>query len=271
MSDHRSDISQRILHTVCQASKRVPLEKYAAAASKEPAALYADQQHQQYPIDTPEHTVLSAAYAAYAGDIPALINIKTAGVFWGIEDTVNAVIDDVAQCVRPVKYAVDATIDGVQHRYFPYDDRDTCVQAAKDFYAQRHKFPLSVRLKTASQLYHDLVDYAALHAIPNEAALYIKQAAGLLEPCIECAQAMVLQRMNRKHAKHAAFTKIAHIIQEIQNAPGWDKIALEAFDALDHELKLKNHYGYSLRLPEEDLYVQPSETSQLTLGFNDIA
>jgi hypothetical protein len=258
--DFYSDTSKSTFHLVKQATAAVDLEKVASVVEGSteglPVDSFGDPKARMYPVHTPEDAILSAAYAAFDKNAAALKNIFSAGKIWGNEDSLRKVAKEVQGHEVAVKFAMDLSIGGKHYELFPYTGGQDIKQAAESFYENRHKLPWAAREKTASVLFTDILGYGGNDEakVTREAFEYITKAAGFGLPDLEAADSTLCSRWY-KDEKNPAYAKVAKILREIKDDPAWDKIAMEAFDALDEETGAKAKYGKSLRLPEEDLYV----------------
>lgn len=264
--DFYSDTSRGTLGLAKQVVRSVDLEKVAAAAepfcSDLPGSSFGDPITRSFPVHTAADTVLSATYAAMANGTLApgvMDRIKSAAVLWGNKDDVEKVILEIkAQKAPEVKFAMDLDIGGKHYQLFPFNDSQSLKEAAETFFEARVKLPWVAREKVARVLFEEILGLGGTEVVPvaDETFKYLCKAAGFGIPDMECAETMLLQRMNRAKSGHQdSFKKVAGILREAAESPEWDKFAMEAFDALDGELAVKQAYGKTLRLPEEDLYV----------------
>lgn len=264
--DFYSDTSKGTLGLAKQVVRSVDLEKVAAAAEPAcgdlPGSSFGDPITRSFPVHTAADTVLSATYAAMMNGKLAsgvMERIKSASVIWGNKDVIEKVIDEIQNRRAPeVKYAMDMSISGKHYQLFPFNDSTSMKEAAETFYASRAKLPWAAREKIARVLFEEILGAGGTEVVPVEdlAFKYLCKAAGFGIPDMECAESMLLQRMHRARGAHQeSFQKVACILREAEGSPEWDKFAMAAFDSLDSELALKQAYGKSLRLPEEDLYV----------------
>jgi hypothetical protein len=263
--DFYSDTSRGTLGLAKQVVRSVDLEKVAAAAepavSALPSGSFGDPITRSFPVHTAADTVLSATYAAMANGTlaPEVMNrIKSASVLWGNKEDVEKVIAEIkAQRPPEVKYAMDLSIGGKHYQLFPFNDGQSLKEAAETFFESRAKMPWAAREKISRVLFEEILSLGGTEVVPvaDETFKYLCKAAGFGIPDMECAEAMLLQRMNRARGHQDSFKKVAGILKEAEGSPEWDKFAMDAFDALDGELALKQAYGKTLRLPEEDLYV----------------
>lgn len=263
--DFYSDTSRGTLGLAKQVVRSVDLEKVAAAAepvcSDLPGSSFGDPITRSFPVHTAADTVLSATYAAMANGALApgvMDRIKSASVLWGNTAEVTKVIDEIkTQKVPAVKFAMDLDVGGKHYQLFPFSDPRSLKEAAETFFDSRVKLPWAAREKVARVLFEEILGEGGNEVVkvPDATFKYLCKAAGFGIPDMECAETMLLQRMNRAEGHQASFKKVAGILREAAGSPEWDKFAMAAFDALDGELAVKQAYGKTLRLPEEDLYV----------------
>lgn len=263
--DFYSDTSRGTLGLAKQVVRSVDLEKVAAAAEPIsgdlPGSSFGDPITRSFPVHTAADTVLSATYAAMANGSLApgvMERIKSASVLWGNAEDVEKVISEIkVQKAPAIKFAMDLDVGGKHYQLFPYNDAKSLKEAAETFYESRVKLPWSAREKVAAVLFEETLSHGGneVVGIPEGTFKYLCKAAGFGIPDMECAETMLLQRMNRAKGHQDSFKKVAGILREAAGSPEWDKFAMAAFDALDSELAVKQAYGRTLRLPEEDLYV----------------
>ena len=265
--DFYLDTSKSTFHLVKQAVASVDLEKTAASAEGGieglPASAFGDPNGRVYPVHSPSDAELSVAYAAFDKNAGALEAIFRAGKIWGNEAGLRKIAAEIKAYEVPVKHALDLSIGGVHYELFPYTGAQDIKEAAESFYENRHKLPWAARSKTAGVLFEEILGLGGIEptGVSRHAFDYVTKAAGYGIADLESAETMLLQRQGHAGA-HVGIAKVARILRIVQGDPAWDKVAMDAFDALDGEAGLKGSYGGRLRLPEEDLYVNSVLTAK---------
>lgn len=266
--DFYADPSRGTLHLAKQVVKAVDLEKVAGEAAGGTDALaasaFADPTARLYPVHSAADVILSAAYAhtnaKVAGEIPkeVLKRIDGAAVLWGVSKEVEKLAAEINTGIveETTKFALDLEIGGQHVQSFPYGDNETLKASAEAFYTQRHKLPWAARSKVAKVLFDELA--VAGVKISEDASIYIGKAAGIGTPDMESADCMVATRGGRRLLDKTELQKLAAVIRLAEGEPDWAKYAMEAFDAFDEARGLKSSYGVTLRLPEEDLFINDS-------------
>lgn len=225
--------------------------------------LYADRDNKKFPCHTKEATLINYAYFVDQRDeyskadrdaVQQRFDQKLA--FWDIADA-KADIEETVTKTAEVKFAMVIGED----KLFGYQDKESLVKAASEFYANRYKFPYTERKTAARKILMEGEKVAA--QFPEEVSLFMRKAAGWAIPSKEGIVSVLHRRAFDTQYKNAeALDKLAAAANEIigDEAKVYDleKVAtfISAVDAYDRLTKVARRYA-DYGTPEE--YVFSSE------------
>ena len=265
--DYLEDSSRRILHAIDKAAPGANIVKVAEACTSDdtaklPPQSFADIVGRQFPVHTKEATILSAAYAAYNGANSAIQDrITKLACFWECEEEVKRVRSAIEGYRPKEKYALDMEIAGRPVKAFSFSTGASLKNAARDFYDQRARLPLSARRETAATIAKNANSMGV--DLETKVAQYIDAVLGIGIPNQNAANEMLL---TRKHAtvkekdQETGIRKLAISVKEECDSlsPESGERLVAAFSEFDEKYGVAKRYdGGGIELPEDTLFPVP--------------
>lgn len=222
---------------------------------------YADRDGKLFACHTKEATLVNYAYFVDQRDsysrnqrdvVQKRFDEKLA--FWDITDA-KADIEAAVTKTASVKYAMEIQGD----KLFGYQDAESLVKAASEFYANRHKFPYENRKTAARTLILEGEKLAARY--PNDVVLFMNKAAGWALPSKEGILSVLHRRAyDTQYKDTSALEKIAAAaVDLVKDESGQvydlEKVAafMSAVDAYDRLTKVARRYA-DYGVPEEYVF-----------------
>lgn len=264
--DAHSDTTQLTMQAL---SRRIGHEGFMKVAafvqeSDKPveARFYADMEHKDYACHTKEATLVNYAYFVDNRDnynrtdrerIQNRFNEKLA--FWDLEDSVKDIEEAVTKTAA-VKYAMEISGDAL----FGYNDKDSLVKAASDFYENRHRFPYENRKAASQKLLKEAEKSGVTYS--NDVVRFLKKSAGWAIPSADGIVSLVHRRVYDRDFKNTEhLSKIAEagaaLAKDVKGDKLYDTEKVAAFllavDAYDRITKVASRYS-NFGVPEEFVF-----------------
>lgn len=228
-------------------------EAVESDTSNLPNQVFADSLNREFPLNTKEATILSAAYASRQHNQDPVIveRIRKAAGVWSCLDEVDSLMDEVKNRVPTPKFAVDVNFTDSQIQHFPFYDDDSFKTAADKFYDNRSKFPRLVRKSAAESILTEATHLGV--ELSDHTLDFCEKSAGL---GLFDKHQFNIQVLIRKHAAtKGEAEKIAQLVEISGLLDENDKYAAEyasdALSAYDEETGYSSRYGVGAQLPEE--------------------